>query len=44
MKPSELGGDDTQFTNGVQPLAKGHTPTADEALRLLYAQAEEEMA
>ncbi len=41
MKPTELGGEDTQYNNGVQPATTGHKPTPDEALRLLYAEAKE---
>lgn len=34
LKPSEYGGDDTEKTDGIQPVP--HVLTADEKLRLMY--------
>jgi len=40
LGPSDYGGVDTQDTHGIQPYP--HTPTADEQLRLFYAEAMKE--
>lgn len=41
MKPSEYGGSDTHTTLGIQPAP--HVLTAEEKLRLLYAQDPDEL-